>query len=391
MNKSLSGIALAILILVSCTQRRGDSLFMEEQNGKPVFSGGQSAVISAYYENWEDYLNAVADTADYRAYYSQSPTDFIRSVGHWIEVWKQPLLQLQQRYPDLNARFVTLENERIKYRMYGDLNDYKRNYVAITGETPIIPENFYQYLDEVNLNDTNLIQFEEYRYFLCSYVYMKTDEANLQDKTARTSKMLDVIQESFHNPLILNEISKEVIRLQTSHLGINDSLLERFRTLSTNMRYVREIEKDYGYLKPLQKGNEAPDFELTGMDGEKIGLRDFKGKYLLIDVWSTSCPPCIREIPAMDMLKNELTGKNIAVIAACLSDEPDWEKALEKYGLVEGQYRVEDGWNSKFCRDYLKSSGVPVYILIDPRGVIIDARAPYPSENLYELISSLDI
>lgn len=361
-----------------------DSLKVEKEDDKYVFHGGQSALINNYYTYWKKYLYAVADTSDSDAYYNQEPEDFLNSNAKWIEIWRKPLNELKKQNPDLNEKFIDFETARLKYWMYGDLNDYKSSHSEI-------PDTFYQYLDEVNLNDLNLMQLDEYRYFLTSYVFMKVRRLEIKDKINATSKMLDIIEESFHQEPIRNNVSKEIIRLQTSRLSVNDSILERFSTICTNKDYINKIEKNYKQLQPLLKGNAAPDFELLGLSGNKVTLNHFKGKYLLIDVWSTTCAPCFREFPILEDLKHELKGKDIEIIAACLSDESAWKKSLTKHNLKGGQYRIENGWKSKFRNDYIKSSGVPIYILIDPNGIIIDARAPKPSENLKELINSIFI
>ena len=361
-----------------------DSLYIEKIGDEFKFSGNQSALINNYYTDWKIYLYAVADTADSKAYYNQNPNDFLISVDKWTEIWKKPLNKLQDNNPDLNKDFISFENSRIKYRMYGDLNDYKY-------KNQQIPDDFYQYLSKTNLNNIDLMQLNEYKYFLSSYVFMKVRRLEIKDKILATSKMLDIIQESFMTESVKNEILKDIIRLQTSRLSINESIMDRFKNICTDSVYIAEIEKTYEVLKPLLKGNKAPDFEFVDLKGNKITLKGFAGKYLLIDVWSTTCAPCFREFPILREIEQELNSNNIEIIAVCLSDEISWKKALSKHELEGVQYRVEDGWKSDFRNDYLKSSGVPVYILIDPQGLIIDARAPKPSENLYEIIKELDI
>ncbi len=361
-----------------------DSLTIKKTDNKYLFSGGQSALINNYYTDWETYLSAVADTSDSEKYYNQRPYDFLKSVDKWIDIWKKPLLELQENTSDLNKNFIEFENARLKYWMYSDLNEYKSN-------NEEIPDDFYQYLDKVNLNDSSLMQLDEYKNFLTSFVFMKIRRLEINDKMQETSKMLDIIQEYFKNEIIRNEISKGIFRIQTSKLSVNDTLFERFRTICTDVLYVKEIENNYQNLKPLFKGNKAPDFEFIGLNGNKVFLNNFKGKYLLIDVWSTTCAPCFREFPIFEKLKYDLKDKNIEIIAACLSDESAWKKALSKHKLKGGQYRIENGWKSEFRDDYLKSSGVPIYILINPQGLIIDARAPKPSEGLDKLINSLNL
>ncbi len=368
-----------------------DSLFIIGSD-KLVYKGGQSAIINNYYLDWNKYQNTVSDTVDEKAYYSQEPNRYLTSVNNWIEIWEQPLYKLQKTHPDLNKDFISLEKSRIKYLMYGDLNDYAKNHKVHTGKLPDMPNTFYDYLNTINLNDTTLFQFDEYKYFLTSYIYMQSaKKSNAADELFETTLILDLIDNSFVNHKIKDEVLKEIMRVQTSSLKVNDSIFIRFENSCTNKDYVSAIKENYNNLKPLLKGNKAPDFELLGLNGEKKSLKDFVGKYLLIDVWSTTCAPCLREAPILEKIKLELQGKNIEIVAACLSDEPAWKARLSKQGLKDGQYRIEKGWKSQFRTDYLKDSGVPIYILIDPNGIIVNARASLPSENLRKTISKLNI
>ncbi|WP_077615315.1 peroxiredoxin family protein [Caenibacillus caldisaponilyticus] len=46
-------------------------------------------------------------------------------------------------------------------------------------------------------------------------------------------------------------------------------------------------------------GRRAPDFELTGMDGKKVRLSDYRGKKVVLNFWTTWCPPCKEEMPLL--------------------------------------------------------------------------------------------
>lgn len=47
----------------------------------------------------------------------------------------------------------------------------------------------------------------------------------------------------------------------------------------------------------LRIGQEAPDFELTLLDGTPHKLSDYRGKVVFINFWATWCPPCQAEMP----------------------------------------------------------------------------------------------
>ena len=61
-----------------------------------------------------------------------------------------------------------------------------------------------------------------------------------------------------------------------------------------------ELSTEY-YLKADSRlemiGKPAPDFSATDIDGNPISLKDYRGKIVLLDFWSTTCGPCIGEIP----------------------------------------------------------------------------------------------
>ena len=62
-------------------------------------------------------------------------------------------------------------------------------------------------------------------------------------------------------------------------------------------------------------GKAAPDFELQNLDGQSISLSDLKGKPVLINFWATWCRPCIFEMPYIQEIYDEWSGKGLMVLA----------------------------------------------------------------------------
>lgn len=74
---------------------------------------------------------------------------------------------------------------------------------------------------------------------------------------------------------------------------------------------------------PIDPPRSAPDFSLPDMDGELHVLSDYRGKVVLVNFWATWCPPCRREMPALERLYQALGDEPFAVLAVNQWEDPD--------------------------------------------------------------------
>src|ERR1051325_461501 len=63
----------------------------------------------------------------------------------------------------------------------------------------------------------------------------------------------------------------------------------------------------------------APSFSVTALDGRQFDLSSLRGKIVVLNFWSISCPPCLDEIPKLNKLVEEFGGKDVVFIA------PTWD------------------------------------------------------------------
>jgi len=114
-------------------------------------------------------------------------------------------------------------------------------------------------------------------------------------------------------------------------------------------------------------GKAAPDFELQNLDGQSISLNDLKGKPVLINFWATRCPPCVSEMPYLQEIYEEWSGKGLMVLAINIGDSSsEVEGFLQNHNL---SLPVLLGTKRNVAQKY-NIRWIPTTFFIDNDGII---------------------
>jgi len=171
---------------------------------------------------------------------------------------------------------------------------------------------------------------------------------------------------------------------------------------SMKKAYTNYFEGKIEMRKLFAKGTPSPAFSNYENDnGSKSSLSDFRGKFVYIDVWATWCGPCKAEIPSLKKLESQYKTKNIEFISISVDDarrsgsmekaHTAWKTMVKDKQLTGTQLFTGNGWKTDFIQDF-KINAIPRFLLIDPKGDIIDADAPRPSsKRLIELLNELGV
>jgi peroxiredoxin len=129
-------------------------------------------------------------------------------------------------------------------------------------------------------------------------------------------------------------------------------------------------------FRPVVPGEVAPEFAVTTLDGEQIGLDRYRGKVVLLNVWATWCAPCREEMPSMERLYRELHGRDFEILAVSVDDRLQGGVPVEALRAFVAEFDLtfpilhsppDDPDNIQ--RAY-QTTGVPESFLIGPDGVI---------------------
>ena len=122
----------------------------------------------------------------------------------------------------------------------------------------------------------------------------------------------------------------------------------------------------------------VPEIEFNDADGMPRTLSDFEGKYVLLNVWATWCPPCRKELPDLQRLQEQLGGDQFHVIA--LSTDAgrlsSVQQLYEELDLSTNEIFIDEAGSA------MRSLGIfamPTTLLIDPQGQEI-GRKPGPAD-----------
>ena len=113
----------------------------------------------------------------------------------------------------------------------------------------------------------------------------------------------------------------------------------------------------------------SPDISLITTDGQELHLVDLRGKPLLVTFWSTTCQSCIREIPHLIELHNELAPQGLQLIAISMYfDPPNRVLAMQKARNIP--YTVAMDIHADASRAFGDIRMTPTSFLIAPDGRI---------------------
>jgi thiol-disulfide isomerase/thioredoxin len=128
--------------------------------------------------------------------------------------------------------------------------------------------------------------------------------------------------------------------------------------------------------RTVRVGREAPAFKCATLEGDEVGTRDWRGKYVLLDFWASWCGPCRLEMPHLKALYNEY-GKDPRFVMVSLSLDKDMDKqeaCVKENGMKWVQGILGDWSRDRISLKYGVRS-IPSMFLLGPDGRIIEMSA----------------
>jgi thiol-disulfide isomerase/thioredoxin len=172
-----------------------------------------------------------------------------------------------------------------------------------------------------------------------------------------------------------------------------DSVITRFENdLTPWQRGVMDDERKDELAAISLHCKVAPDLDgvhWMNTDKPNMSLADFRGKYVLLQFWTTWCGPCHADMPSLRVLDRLYRDKGLVIIGIhdnsmpLAAIEADVAKEELRYPIVV------DHPDGRIMARYQEHgvSGFPSYLLIGPDGTVIydDETIPAPSLRSFKI------
>jgi hypothetical protein len=184
-----------------------------------------------------------------------------------------------------------------------------------------------------------------------------------------------VILKGLHDAYYTNDLPNKIKFPKASIITLLDSMItlaksEKLKEIAQNIQ--RKIKQEELIIS-------FDDYTFKDIEGNDIFLRNFRGKYLYIMVVD------FRSYEFLTLLKQEKASldrfsKEVTIINIVLSPQKERLIKMIKEHSLTGHFLFCT--NESNFKKQLKIKALPIFMIWDPRGNIINANAPSPNERI---------
>jgi len=140
---------------------------------------------------------------------------------------------------------------------------------------------------------------------------------------------------------------------------------------------IKFIPKDFYSIKSQWLNNEFPLKDFTDIQNNQIKTNELHGKILIINCWSITCGPCIKEMPYLNDLKNDLKSDKYVFLGITFDDTESITKFFKSDKLKNYLNNQNPTFNFRIIpnqktllNNILGVHSYPTTFIVDQKGII---------------------
>jgi len=370
-----------------------DSLFLKIKNddrGSRVNTTGNRTAENEYLRNSRDGNDGYEIWYLENRGYEMKPKAYANEV---MRLWNNNIDWLNNFKTADNLKpgddFITLQKKLISLVYLKLIDSRYPQWFRIyhPNETLEYPKSVEAIRNTVSYNDSTLLSYSQYRDNIIDYLQQKYRLSHFND-TAYISRLCTIMPAGTVRDFLIYNKLKEAIG-KTRDSVRREMLITEFVPMISQPKIQQQILAQHLLLKSLGRGRPAPNFITTALNKDTFSLKNFLGKYVVIDVWATWCGPCRVQSPNFENLAEQYTSPSVAFVALSIDDNKwAWQNEASEKSLRVLQLLANDKnlFGQAYGIDY-----IPRYILLGAEGKIINAQMPEPGNPLFEEILRREI
>lgn len=139
---------------------------------------------------------------------------------------------------------------------------------------------------------------------------------------------------------------------------------------------------------------EALEDKMLSIDGIELSFKDilkkYEGKTVVIDVWASWCPDCVKGMPKVVELQKQFPDAVYLFLSYDKTPE-SWSKGIEKYGVKGEHYLILSKWKGGTFSNSIDLDWIPRYMVLNKKGEISLYKAiEADDEKLISTIKNLN-
>lgn len=114
-------------------------------------------------------------------------------------------------------------------------------------------------------------------------------------------------------------------------------------------------------------GNAAPALVVPELDGKAFDLTALRGKVVVVNFWATWCPPCRKEMPALDAFYRRYHGSGLEMIGVSADRPHDRSDVIKVMQSISYPVAIMD---DATVNDFGAPDAIPMTVIVDSNGVV---------------------
>ena len=132
------------------------------------------------------------------------------------------------------------------------------------------------------------------------------------------------------------------------------------------------------------------DFAVKDLEGNKLEMKDLKGKVIFLNLWATWCGPCRVEMPSIQNLYNSVDKDKVAFVMLSLDQEDQHPRIVQFLRDKEFSFPVYQPASP--LPKLLRVTTIPTTFIISPDGKVKSKKtgmANYDTDEMREFLKGL--